>query len=264
MPREQGTAPPVRAARDDPWRAADPRPPEPPVAVLLHGLGMNGASWGPVVASFDPRWETLAPDLPWGIIDDRSGRPLLDAPEILLARVLDRMPRPPSLVVAHSFAAAALLQLVSGRSASAPTCPLVLVAPLLPQPGRADGEAVLERFRHVIREGVKVRLGRRTTRIPSSLVDLMVAKILDAVPPDVPAACAAAAQRLAQAPLERVLAPVLLLGGAADPAAPLQSVQALADRLPRGVASTPIGAGHFCHLENPQRLIEAIGTAALH
>lgn len=38
--------------------------PQPPVVILIHGAGLNGASWNPVRRHIDPRVQLITPDLP--------------------------------------------------------------------------------------------------------------------------------------------------------------------------------------------------------
>lgn len=106
--------------------------------VLLHGLGNNEAIWEPLAAHWDPGVRIHAPRLPWHSGGIAGWRHHSDS-AALLQDVLDAVPGGADVVVAHSFSAVLLLELLCRRAAAAD--PLDVGAVVLANPFyRADAD----------------------------------------------------------------------------------------------------------------------------
>ncbi|OXM47346.1 alpha/beta fold hydrolase [Amycolatopsis alba] len=98
-----------------------------PTIALVHGMAGTWRSWLPLRERFDPSWRVFAFDLPWRSATDVGWR-RLGTPAWWIARAVDELGVEPDLIVAHSFGANALLQLLA-TSPDPPTGAAVLLAP---------------------------------------------------------------------------------------------------------------------------------------
>jgi pimeloyl-ACP methyl ester carboxylesterase len=117
----------------------EPDGPERGAVALLHGLAASAATWwriGPALASRG--WRAAALDLP-----GHGAMPTLDRPldlDVLVAGVVDRLPRPVDLLAGHSLGAIVALSVVLRHAEAARA--LVLEDP--PGPATADPLQVAE------------------------------------------------------------------------------------------------------------------------
>lgn len=223
-----------------------------PPLVLAHGLEDTWRGWRPFVDALSAaRFTCYALDLPWRAGSDYRWSDRVTSGE-LLAGALRLLPAPAAVLLGHSFGAVAVLEHLAGgdpRPAGA-----VLLAPHY----RPDAEPVtwrlfdaeLGRFRQVIADGLRLRLGDRRHTLDPALVDTMVDKALDRVGPL--GFLALVRQFLATTDLDlgSVPTPTLVVTGAADPALTSARGAALSRAMPTATVHTRPGGGHFCHIED--------------
>jgi pimeloyl-ACP methyl ester carboxylesterase len=242
-----------------------------PTVALVHGLEGTWDSWTGLVDRLPPDTDAYLLDLPWRAGSSHAW-PHWGSSSTWLARGLDLLPAPPDFVVAHSFGASTVLDLLArcapaerrprrrSRSWSGTGRPgpavhgVVLIAPLF-RPGDAAvdpdffGEAVT-RFRGVLRDGMLAQLGRRAAGLSADLVDLMLAKVISRAEPAGFLQLYTLLSRLPALPLSTVDTPVLVISGVHDPSAPPPAARELARRLGTARLVQRARFGHFCQLEH--------------
>ncbi len=236
-------------------RQLAPGVPGAPLVVLAHGLEDGWSSWRPVAGALGGTPRVVALDLPWRAGNDytwrgrSAGRWLADA--------LDGVGGRPDVLVAHSFGANAVLDLLSagdgriGRSA-------LLVCPFYRRPDELLSWAMLDRsrarFTATIGEGIVARLGRRAgaldPEVLRSMIDLAVRRVG-------PAAFLSVFEQFVASgalPLGGVGTPTLVLAGGADPVLSVRSAGALAGAIPGAAAVVVPEFDHYCHIRRPQEV----------
>nr|WP_237694642.1 alpha/beta hydrolase [Streptomyces sp. SID2563] len=233
-----------------------------PTVVLVHGFKEKWSDWSPLAGHLPGDGRLLALDLPW-----RNGSRHLWAERgsstTWLERALDLLPVRPDAVVAHSFGATTQLELLTRRT-GLPSAPTVLVAPVFrphdqPVDARFFHEAI-SRFRGVLADGLRARLGPRAERIPEDIVEAMIGKVRERVEPHGFLQFYAMLGRTPELPLHLVSAPVLVVSGTHDPSAPPAAIDELLAsirdiRLYQDPALT-----HFCQLEQPDRVAQQVSA----
>ncbi len=218
-------------------RRAQVSPAGAPVVVLVHGLGMSGLTFAPLIRELAPDAEVWAPDLPgFG----RSSRPhhALDLGELAecLAEWLERTGIRPDAFVGHSLGAQVVAQLELQRPGTVPAA--VFVGPT------RDPQA-----RTVLHQ--TWRLARDATREPWALVPLAARDYLTATPARMVRTMRSAMDTRG---LERARAldlPVLVIRGERDVVAPEQWGQDLVAALPQGELAQVPGAAHATTFSHP-------------
>lgn len=224
-----------------------------PALVLVHGLEDSWHSWQPFVeelAAGQP-FTPYALDVPWRA-GANYGWVHRTSPAELLRHALALLPEPPVLLVGHSFGANGVLELLAAADRPA-VAGAVLLAPYYRPPDDPitwqlfDRE--LSRFRDVIGEGLRRRLGQRRQVLSPDLVDTMVEKALDRVGPLGFVALLRQFVTTADLDLGAVDVPTLVISGALDPALSGPRTDALVRAMPAASVHTRPDGGHFCHLE---------------
>ncbi|MFI2200753.1 alpha/beta fold hydrolase [Streptomyces sp. NPDC020192] len=224
-----------------------------PALVLVHGFEESPDTWLPLARRLPGQLHLYALRLPWC-----SGSPHRWADEggsaLWLERALGLLPSPPDAIVAHSFGATTLLNLLARRTADAQP-PAVLVAPVYrPHDRPLDPEFYAEavrRFRGVLGEGLRTRLGRRAATVPADILQAMSGKVRERVEPHGFLQFYATLARAAELPPYRITSPVRLVSGHHDPSAPPEAVRELLRRIPGAEARQDPSFGHFCQVQAP-------------
>jgi pimeloyl-ACP methyl ester carboxylesterase len=261
-----------RVVRGEPLRVLE-RPAAMPGAsrlVLVHGFEESPDTWWPLARRLPEQLHLYALQLPWC-----SGSPHRWADEggsaLWLDRALSLVPGPPDAVVAHSFGATTLLNLLARRPAGTQP-PAVLVAPVYrPHDRPLDPEFYAEavrRFRGVLGEGLRSRLGRRAATVPADIVEAMTGKVRERVEPHGFLQFYATLARAGELPLHQITSPVRLVSGHHDPSAPPEAVRELMRRIPGAEARQDPSFGHFCQVQAPDavaaHIVEFLGRLGLY
>lgn len=242
-----------------------PHAAERPLAVLLHGAGMNHCAWALQSRwlAFH-RWNVLALDLPGHGASQGPPLPSIDAMSAWLIALLAEFQSSPSVtLIGHSMGslialetAAAIPQRIRrlaliGAAAAMPVHPDLLEA------ARANDHAAIEMV-NLWGHGFRAGLGANAA--PGLWMVGVGERILEHAPPGVLytdlAACAGYTGGLATA--RRVSAPTLVFCGEKDQMTPLKSGKALAAALPRSTLVVAQGAGHMLTAERPTELLAAL------
>ncbi|MEE6259656.1 alpha/beta fold hydrolase [Plantactinospora sonchi] len=222
----------------------------PPRALLLPGLAGSPAIWRPF-AQRAGTWleiETAAP--PWvgpagWAYDTDPGRHVLDAVRAL--------PRPPDLLVAHSFAATLVLDLISRGELGEPVA-LVLVSPFYrPTPAAFDWRTIagyLNGFHTILDEGLRVGSGGR---LADDVRRAMARQVRERVGPYGWVRFFDLYLRTPFMDLARVDAPLLVITGDRDFAAGADDGRTLARAVPGARFELFADCGHFAMAEQPDR-----------
>jgi pimeloyl-ACP methyl ester carboxylesterase len=191
--------------------------PDAPLVALVHGLEDSWQSWRPLAAHLDPNWRVVGLDMPWRAGNDYGWRHG-ESSAGWLARGFDALATEPDIVVAHSYAANAMLELAA--RGQAPAARTVLVCPLYWSERSTVTWAIFDRSRCAfdahIRESIRARLGRRAAGAGSDVVDAMTEVTVRRVGPS--GFLAAFDQFLASGWLDltRVSQPTLFVAGMGD------------------------------------------------
>ncbi|MGI5337088.1 alpha/beta fold hydrolase [Streptomyces sp. CA-181903] len=231
-----------------------------PCVALVHGFEESWQSWR-ALADFLPReLHLFSLDLPWR---NGSRHRWADggASPTWLRRSLELLPRPANAVVAHSFGATTLLDLLARRTAVA-AVPAVLVAPVYrphdtPVDPRFFDEAI-HRFRDVLAEGLRAQLGSRAARIPKDILATMTDKVRERVEPHGFLQFYTMLARTPKLALRDIAVPVLMVSGSGDPSAPPAAVSELSARVAHFSLVQDPGLSHFCQQQQPLQVAAAI------
>ncbi|MEV0289140.1 alpha/beta fold hydrolase [Kribbella sp. NPDC050820] len=227
-------------------------PPAARTALVLHGLEDVHTSWYPVARALGRGWSCVSAELPWCAGNDYGWR--WDAsPGGWIARVLARLDQSPDLVVAHSFAANAVLELMAGDREPQIQAALLLSPFFHRQTQRATWQtwdSARAAFERQIRDGIAVRL---RAGIRADDLELVVSRTLDRVGADGFVAVFDEYLRSARLDLRLVVAPVAVVVGAEERARAGECA-ALAAALPNARLVVEPDQDHYLHLADPGRV----------
>lgn len=229
-----------------------------PRVLLLHGMADSGAVWDQLCALV-PHWDTLrnaeffSAELPWRGTGppDWAHRPDTTS---WVAETLDMLAAdagPADIVVAHSFSAMLLLELLCGQSGYR-VGGVVLVSPFFrPRPGDFDWDTVVglsDQFLHTMEEGIRVAAGSRSK---PDLHQAMARWLCEAIGPYGWSRFLELYLRTPWLRTDNLRTPTLVVSGADDQIAVPTEAAALAARLPSATTYTVESAGHFPMVERP-------------
>ncbi|MFF0294325.1 alpha/beta fold hydrolase [Kitasatospora sp. NPDC004615] len=237
-------------------------PDDAPHVVLAHGFEENWDTWLRLAALIPPGLRLSALDLPW-----RAGSSYAwtehGSSAVWLERALELLEEPATALVAHSFGASSLLELLA-RDVPAVKAPAVLVAPVYRPHDRAvDPEYFTEavtRFRRVLTEGMSVQLGPRAQRLDAELLELMQRRIRDRVEPHGFLQFYAMLARIPGLTLDRITVPVQLISGTKDMSAPPAAVRELRSRISDLTVHQSNRLSHFCQVEQAEEVAAEVLT----
>ncbi|MGW0206001.1 alpha/beta fold hydrolase [Streptomyces sp. NPDC003233] len=238
-----------------------------PRVLLLHGMADSSTVWGRL---FAPRREALCraeihtAELPWRGTGppDWSHRPESAS---WLAEALDELADavgPADVVVAHSFSAMLLLDLVCGASARTGhrLKGMVLVSPFFrPRPqdfGWDTMTGLPEKFVSTMEEGIRVAAGHRSK---PELHRALAERLCETIGPYGWSRFFELYLRTPWLRTREVQTPVLVVSGAQDRIAVTGEAQALVARMPAATLHTIEDAGHFPMAEQPARFADVLG-----
>jgi pimeloyl-ACP methyl ester carboxylesterase len=243
---------------------------DPPLRMLLlHGLGGNGTVWRSFIQRAPRRLELWDADLPWGggvtsadwLDDPDVGQWLIQAMTSMTSAAGD----PPDVVVAHSFAATALLEVLDAHAELWPRA-AVLVSPFY-RADRADFDwpslrNSIDAFPRLLTEGVGLHARRPDSRRPlaPAVQNDMARHILTRIGPYGWARFLDLYLRTPRLRADQLRLPFLVIGGDRDDAAAPSDSWALGRALPDCRVEIFPGCGHFPMSESPDRFAELLGA----
>jgi pimeloyl-ACP methyl ester carboxylesterase len=232
--------------------------PDAPRLLLAHGLADSASVWRSFLDRFATGAEVWTADLPWrgeGV----AGWSRHTDVGAWLAAALDAVPGRPDVVVAHSFAANVLLDLLDSRPDGYRPRGVVLVAPSYAgTPAEFTWDSIPEgvrRLRETLEEGIRVRAG---SRLAPDIRAAMADRLHDAVGPY---GWLRFFDLLLRTPLlrtGRLRMPCAVVAGRGDRTSPLPGCAALAAALPGAVLHVVEDAGHFPMIDQPDRFAAVV------
>ncbi|MBO0819383.1 MAG: alpha/beta hydrolase [Nocardiopsaceae bacterium] len=238
-----------------------------PRMLALHGLASSAAAWDDLAAQVDGDWALWAAELPWGTGSGSLGWAQDPNVGSWVARALDAVPGGADVVVAHSFAASALLSYLDqavperagperagpGQAGPEQAVPeravpsgIVLVSPFYRASAEQfDWETIsyyFNGFARILADGIRVRAGGRLD--PRMREDIAL-RVQDLVGPYGWIRFFDTYLRTPGLRVDRIGAPCLVVAGERDFAAPPADARALAAALPDARLHIIPDCGHF-------------------
>ncbi|WP_121748230.1 alpha/beta fold hydrolase [Streptomyces sp. E2N166] len=229
-----------------------------PVRVLLlHGLAGSTAVWRRFTELAGGELELWEAELPWAAHGDTRWSHDPD-PVPWVARALDAVPGRVDLLIAHSFAANAVLELLVSRPAGRPGA-CVLVSPFhrgTPEEFEWDTAVYyLHGFQRILDEGLRVG---SDGRIPVELREAMALRVRDRIGPYGWMRFFDAYLRSPFLDTAAIGLPTLVVAGEHDFAARPADARALAGALPDARLRIFERSGHFPMAEQPELFVGAV------
>ena len=223
---------------------------------LVHGLEDVWTTWLPFAEALGDRYDAVPLELPWATGNDYSWRRTARAGH-WIEEGLDAC-GPVELVVAHSFGASAVLELLVAGRACVPAA--VLLAPIFRartgRPSWDEFDRCRASFDRQMRLAVSAHLGDRAGRIPPDILGKMGDKALERIGPDGFLTAFRQYEETSRLPLDRVRAPVLVIAGENDASLSVRQARTLADKIPGAVCVTSPALHHFSHVTSPADVVE--------
>lgn len=229
-----------------------------PVRVLLlHGLAGSTAVWRRFTELAGGELELWEAELPWAAHGDTRWSHDPD-PVPWVARALDAVPGRVDLLIAHSFAANAVLELLVSRPTGRPGA-VVLVSPFhrgTPEEFEWDTAVYyLHGFQRILDEGLRVG---SDGRIPVELREAMALRVRDRIGPYGWMRFFDAYLRSPFLDTAAIGLPTLVVAGEHDFAARPADARALAGALPDARLRIFERSGHFPMAEQPELFVGAV------
>lgn len=231
--------------------------------LLLHGMGGGPGSWDALDILLAPHLELWDVNLPWAITgdprwaQDPDVRRWVSVPIEHVRAAAGGL----DLVVAHSFAANVVLELLAETALLSGT-PVVLVSPFYRDtPEDFDWSEVVPGMEQCYTRVAEEILRRRGSRVGDETEDVIVRRMLEFVGAYAPVRFHETCRRTPLLDLESVTTPILLVGGEQDEfGAHAKGVCALARRLPHAFLAIIGGCGHFPMTQCAPQVAALIGT----
>ncbi|WBC07489.1 alpha/beta hydrolase [Micromonospora sp. WMMA1947] len=219
--------------------------------LLLNGLAGSPTIWRPFAQRVPAEIELWGAELPWASGGDPRWQAAGGTTTDVVAEALAGVPRGADVVIAHSFAANALLELLCRRVPDRLQA-VVLVSPFYrATPDRFDWSDIsfyLNNFHRILAEGIRVSAAQPPA---DEVVERMALRLRERIGPYGWMRFFDAYLRTPFLDLTGVLVPVLVIGGRRDIAVPIEDVEALAQALPAGRLARVAASGHFAMAEHP-------------
>ncbi|MFR9673735.1 alpha/beta fold hydrolase [Streptomyces sp. TR06-5] len=235
-------------------------------ALLLHGLANSPSVWEPLAATEAGGLDLWTADLPWGAGHPPDWGYAPDSTSAV-ADALQRIGDEPSVVVAHSFSALLLLELLSDELSRGGDPfnrygidGLVLASPFYRREADAFEYGVvaelLDNFRRTMDEGIRVMAG---PRLEASLRHDMAQRVCERVGPYGYLGFFRSYLRTPWLRTDLITVPTLVISGEEDFIARSEESLALAADLPHARCRVIPGTGHFPMVERAEAFSAALG-----
>ncbi|WP_370327399.1 alpha/beta fold hydrolase [Euzebya sp.] len=254
------------------FRVAGDDDPGTPTALLVHGITQDSGTWTPIIDRLASRTRVVAVDLPGhGGSDNPAGDHSMGAYASTLRDLMHLLGRPSATVVGHSLGGGVALQFAYQFPEMVDRLVLVdagglgpEVSPLLRAASLPLASPVIAGLARVARAAGRLPGGRGTDLdgIRQGLAGLVDPDARRAFVGTVRATIGPRGQRVSATDklyLAREV-PTLLLWGADDPVIPLAHGRAAHERIAGSEIEVIEGAGHFPHLDEPDRVAARILT----
>lgn len=233
-----------------------------PVSVLLlHGMGGGPSNWDALAALLAPHLELWDVKLPWAFTGNPDWAKKRDVTQWVSASV-DSFRRQagggPHVIVAHSFAANVVLELLTGSNLLADT-PTLLVSPFYRHPEEdLDWRSVMssmDRCYTWVDKGVQHKYGPSGNDLVRDAIAQQIGRLTGVYPR---LRFHQVYRRTPRLDLESLNVPVLVVSGQDDIGAKVDGVRMLARRIPGARVEVLDGCGHFPMIERSAEMAELV------
>jgi pimeloyl-ACP methyl ester carboxylesterase len=219
-----------------------------PCAIAVHGMADTSQVWAPLLPVLQREHQVFTVDMPWS---GRQGAdwPRIASPERWWLQVLALLPRPPRLVLGHSFGASVIMEWLPAAGVEA----VVLLAPYF-KPAEGDfAWSVLDhyvsRFHELLADGIRLRPG--ASRYTADELHSMSLLVRERIAPVAWMEFFRLFLRSPELPIAQMPMPALLIGGDRDISVCAADVHALGQRWPGAQSHVLEDCGHHALLERP-------------
>jgi pimeloyl-ACP methyl ester carboxylesterase len=225
------------------------------VTVMFHGLGTQWDLWNPLILNLTLPLNIFSLDLPWsGQQGNLWGLKTSTFEWVRLG--LKTVKADPSILIAHSFGANALLEYLSTNPIHSVKA-LILISPFYKPSNELINWSIMEyyvkHFPDLLEAGLQVH--PKAKLIASETLVAMVEKIRDRIGPQGWLQFFNMYVRTPELNLNAFQMPCLELGGEDDFASFPSDCQDLAKNLPKATVEILPDCGHFCVLEKTQTVM---------
>ncbi len=228
--------------------------------LLLHGMGGGVSNWDQMASLFAPHLQLWDVRLPWSIAGEPGWAEDPDVTRWVSATVrhVRQAAGGPDVVVAHSFAANVVLEILAGSDLLEAT-PAILISPFYRGTHADTGWAsVLPTMKDCYSRFDEEIRARRGASVSDEIREAMVCRAFQLMGAHAALRFYETYQRSRLLELESLTMPVLLIGGGDDPGATADGVRAIAKRIPHASLEILDGCGHFPMTERAPELANLI------
>lgn len=231
--------------------------------LFLHGMGGGPGSWDALSALLPAKLELWDVNLPWAITGDPRWAQEPDVRQWVSTPIehVRAATGGPDVIVAHSFAANVVLELLADTDLLTGT-PTVLVSPFYRDaPEDFDWSDVVPGMEQCYAKVAEEIVRRRGHRVSDADSEVIVRRMLEFVGAYAPLRFHETCRRIPSLHLETLTTPMLVVGGDRDEfGAHAKDVCALAGRLPHAILAIVGDCGHFPMTERAPVLAALIDT----
>lgn len=239
--------------------------PRPPGVLLLHGMGGGPGDWDSLALHLPAHLELWDVKMPWSFTGDPSwaaeGRPVTQFVSAPIGHLRHTLGRAPDVVIAHSFAANVVLELLAEAN-PAPAALAVLISPFYRTDDSMEWASIIPALTECYSKlGDEIR-ARRRSRMSDELRQAILRRAVELMGDSAALRFYETYQRTPQLKLESVTTPVLLIAGGDDVASVVRGTPALGGRIPRASLAILDSCGHFPMIERAREVAGLIETFA--
>lgn len=230
--------------------------------LLLHGMGGGLSDWNPLTLHLPAHLELWDVKLPWSFTgapswaEERRVTQCVSAP---LDQLRHRLGKDPDVIIAHSFAANVVLELLA-ETDLAPAALTVLISPFYRTDESMERTSIIPTLSECYSKLDNAIRARRGPRVSDEFRQIIVRRAVELMGESAALRFHETYQRTPLLQLESLTTQMLLIAGGADIAPVARGTRRLGSRIPQASVAILDGCGHFPMIERAQEAAGLIGT----